>query len=317
MGIRLGIIGTGRIAKRAVTEIREVSDIEISAVINPNPVHAREFAEENSIKEAASDIDELSEKLDAVYIASPHGTHYEYSANLLKKGIHVICEKPAFFERGQVAEIMDIASQKDLVFMEGVKTAYCHGFKQIENVVTSGKIGNVADVEAAFTRLTPPGGREFTDKKYGGSFAEFGTYTMLPILRFLGTEGFDVSFMHRDNDGVDVYTKAVFDYGDKFGCAKTGLSVKSEGQLVIAGTKGYILVPSPWWLTRYFEVRYEDPSRIDRYECEFKGDGLRYEFAEFVRRINEKIPVPAIEREEAIARAGIYERFMLRNINNA
>ena len=310
MSIRLGIIGTGRIARRAVAEIRAVDGIEISIVANPNPVHAQEFAKKNGVKKYISDIDELSGRVDAVYIASPHGTHYDYSVNLLNKGIHVICEKPAFFDCEQALAIRNIASQNGLVFMEGIKTAYCPGFMQIEDIVASGKIGAAVDVEAAFTRLTPAGGREYADKKYGGSFTEFGTYAMLPILRFLGTEGFGVSFMHRDEDDVDVYTKAVFDYGDRFGCAKTGLSVKSEGQLVIAGTGGYILVPSPWWLTRYFEVRYEDPSRIERHECDFNGDGLRYEFAEFLKRIDEGVSIPINEAEEMKARAGVYEEFL-------
>ena len=80
--------------------------------------------------------------------------------------------------------------------------------------------------------------------------------------------------------------------------------------MLISGTKGYLLAPSPWWLTRYFEVRYEDPGIIDRYETEFDGDGLRYEFTEFARRICNGEPGPAKERDEAIARADIFERFL-------
>ena len=73
------------------------------------------------------------------------------------------------------------------------------------------------------------------------------------------------------------------------GCstAKAGAGVKSDGSLVISGTKGYILAQSPWWLTRGFDIRYEDPGRIDHYDSAFQGeDGLRYEIAEFVAKIN-------------------------------
>lgn len=310
MGIRLGIIGTGRIASRAVLEIREVEGLNISAVVNPNGEHAREFAGKYWIDNAFTDIDQMEGLADAVYVASPHGTHYEYTRNLLNKGIHVICEKPMAFERGQAEELYDIAAEKGVVLMEGIKTAFGPGFKKIEEVIKDGTIGDVVDVEAAFTRLTSKGCREYDDKKYGGAFTEFGTYTLLPILRFLGTDHFKVTFFSRYTEEVDGYTKVVFDFGDAFGCARTGLDVKSEGQLVIAGTKGYILVPSPWWLTRYFEVRYEDPKQIDRYDCDFAGDGLRYEFAELVSRIKEGIPVPEYEKAEAIARASIYEDFL-------
>lgn len=310
MSIRLGIIGTGRIADRAISEIREIEGFEITAVLNPNLEHAREFADKYGIKNALSDIGQFRGIADAVYVASPHGTHFEYSSNLLKMGFHVICEKPMAFNPWRVKELYDLAAEKKLVLMEGIKTAYCPGFKKIEEIISGGAIGEVVDVEAAFTRLTPEGCREYDDKEYGGSFTEFGTYTMLPVLRFLGTERFSVSFMCRYTGETDGYTKTVFDYEDRFACAKTGLDVKSEGQLLIAGTKGYLIVPSPWWLTKYFEVRYEDPAKIDKYECEFEGDGLRYEFAEFTRRISEGISSPENEKDEAMARGWVYEMFM-------
>ena len=207
-------------------------------------------------------------------------------------------------------ELFTTAEDKGLVLMEAVKTAYCPGFKKIEEVIASGVIGEVADVEAAFTKLIPEGGREYTDKKYGGAFTEFGTYAMIPVFEFLGTAYKDVTFLSRNTGGVDGYTKAVFEYEDGYACAKTGLSVKSEGQLLISGTEGYLLAPSPWWLTKYFEVRHEDPKQIERYECEFEGDGLRYEFKEFAGRINGKIVKDTSEKENTVARAGIFERFL-------
>ena len=63
-----------------------------------------------------------------------------------------------------------------------------------------------------------------------------------------------------------------------------GLGVKAEGRLLIAGTKGYIVVPAPWWKTTQFEVHFEDPSKVLRYEEPFVGDGLRYELEEFITR---------------------------------
>ncbi len=310
MSIKLGVIGTGRIASRAVPEIREAGGFVLSAVYNPNPDHACAFAKAHGIDRAIGDIDEFIDVVDAAYIASPHETHFYYSDKLLKSGIHVICEKPMAFMPQDAEKLYDAAAKTGTVLMEGIKTAYCPGFKKIEEIINAGTIGDIVDVEAAFTRLTSEGCREFNDKKFGGSFTEFGTYTMLPVLRFLGPDRFLVSFMSRYTDGVDGYTRAVFEYGSRFACARTGLDVKSEGQLVISGTKGYLLAPSPWWLTKYFEVRYEDPKKIDRYECEFKGDGLRYEFAEFASRINEGIITPEYEKAEAVARAWVYSTFM-------
>ena len=169
----------------------------------------------------------------------------------------------------------------------------------------------MVDTEAAFTRLTLPDKREMRDTGYGGSFTEFGSYCLLPILRFKGDNYKELTFQSlQSHTGVDGYTKAYFTYENGFATAKTGLTAKSEGQLLITGTKGYILAPSPWWLTRYFEVRYEDASVIERYSFELEGHGLRYEIEEFVRRIEGTGEFYRdSDRTEAIARAGVMEAF--------
>ena len=326
--MKLGIIGTGRIAKRALKELEYVPEIEVVSVYNPNYDHAKEFAKRVIGAKAAPNLEVFGETVDAVYIATPHGTHHHYAKRMLEIGKHVLCEKPMVMEPDLAKELYDLAQKRNAVIMEAIKTAYCPGFKGLEEVVSSGVIGDIVDVEAAFTRLTLPGGREFDPSAYGGSFTEFGTYNMLPIFRFLGTDYSDVRFQSIITEaGVDGYTKAIFSYAEAgessiraTATAKCGLTAKSEGQLVIAGTKGYILAPSPWWRTKYFEVRYEDPNKIDRYNYDFESDGLRYEFGEFVRRIDELANATGLspeqelfyqkERSEAITRAEVFSKYI-------
>ncbi|MEG0215242.1 MAG: glycerol-3-phosphate cytidylyltransferase, partial [Hungatella sp.] len=143
-------------------------------------------------------------------------------------------------------------------------------------------------------------------------FLEFGGHTMLPVMKLLGTdyEAIQIDSIWADN-GIDLYTKIQFRYPNALGLAKTGVGVKSEGQLVIAGTKGYILAQSPWWLTKRFEVRYEDADVVERYEPNFQGDGLRYEISEFVSKINNPDVLHfKLTPEECIAMARVTECFM-------
>ena len=114
-----------------------------------------------------------------------------------------------------------------------------------------------------------------------------------------------------DESGVDIYTKIQLVYDKGMATAKMGVGVKSEGQLVIAGTKGYILAESPWWLTKKFVVRYEDPNKIETYQPKFQGDGLRYEISEFISKINglDKNGYK-LTAEESIAMSAITEQFM-------
>lgn len=150
------------------------------------------------------------------------------------------------------------------------------------------------------------------DRQYGGAFLEFGSYTLLPIFKLLGCNYESVEFDSIcAKNGVDLYSKIHFRFKNALAMSKTGIGVKSEGQLVIAGTKGYILAESPWWLTRSFEVRFEDPGRIEKYSPKFLGDGLRYEIADFVSKINgnEKMS-HCLTTEESVAMAGVVEKFM-------
>ena len=284
---RLGIIGTGRIAHRFVPEARVVEGIEVTAVYNPRLSSAEKFAEELKIDFFTDDIDSFMAKVDAVYIATLHETHVNYCRQMLSAGKHVLCEKPMAFSKADAKELFVLAKEKNCVLMEGIKTAYCPGFQALLEVARSGKIGDIVDVEACFTRITQSNVRELWDTQYGGSFTEFGSYVLLPIVKLLGTYDVKTNLWTRQGKtGVDVYTKTSFDFENATALAKTGLAVKSEGQLVIAGTKGYILAPSPWWLTKYFEVRYEDPTKIEKYEFPYEGQGLRYEVQEFVERIS-------------------------------
>lgn len=314
--MRIGIIGTGRIAARfADTALTGIESTYISCVYNPREESAVRFIQQHNIQACTADWDEFVDNIDAAYVASPHETHYEYSRKLLLSGKHVLCEKPAALKKEQVRELIAIAQNNQLVYMEALKTAYCPGYKALIKIAESGRIGRIVEVEAAFSRLTPLNTREYKDDDCNGSFLEFGSYTLLPVLTLLGCEYDDVTFRTvRAQNGVDAYTKAFIEYKDEYidktAIVKTGLGAKTEGQLVVTGTNGYILAKSPWWLTKEFEVRYENPGKIERYRFGYEGTGLCYEVREFVHRIknNDKKTVD-ISDNISIAMAGVMERF--------
>lgn len=310
--VHAGVIGTGRIAPRFLAEAKYVSGINVRSVYNPNEFAADTFARHHKLEAYSGAYEEFLNGVDAVYIASPHQTHYEYAKQAIEAGRHVLCEKPLTFSVSAAEELYALAEEKKVVLMEGIKTAYVPGFAEMISIARSGRIGDIVDVEACFSRITKPDMREMTDAEYGGAFLEFGSYTLLPIFKLLGCNYEEVSFncIKADN-GVDLYSKISFRYKNGLAMSKTGIGVKSEGQLVIAGTKGYILAKSPWWLTKTFEVRYEDPNQIESYTPKFLGDGLRYEISEFTSRIHGHAKQGfCLTKEESIAMAGVVERFL-------
>ena len=311
--VKLGIVGTGRIARRFQEETVFVSGIETIAAYNPDKTSLDKFVSEYAVRAFSDDYNDFLNTVDAVYIASPNETHADYVRQAIVAGKHVLCEKPMTFTYDEAVELYDLAKEHKVVLMEGIRAAYLPGFQQLLTVAKNGTIGRICDIEACFTRIGDPLSREMADEKYGGAFMEYGSYTLLPIFKLLGRdyEDFTIDSILGES-GIDRFTKVEFRYKDALATSKTGAGVKSEGQLVIAGTKGYILAQSPWWLIRSFDVRYEDASRVDHFDAPFMGtSGFRYEIAEFMDKINATGGNDyKLTAGESIAMAKVVEKFM-------
>lgn len=312
---KLGIVGTGRIAERFLMESRYASGLAVIGAYNPDQESVSQFRKkcaEYELPVETEDYELFLAGVDAVYIASTHETHYGYAKAALSAGKHVLCEKPLAFTKKESEELYELASSKKVVLMEAIKAAYCPGFQQLLNVVQSGRIGEIKDVEACFSRIAAAESRERTDARYGGAFLEYGGNALMPIIKILGKNYESVTFDSINNElGTDDYTKIQIRYKDAMATAKVGMAIKSEGQLVVAGTKGYVIAQSPWWLTEKFDVRYEDESIIEHYEPRFIGDGLRYEMSEFMAKIHgigEKSY--KLTAGESIAITGVVEEFV-------
>lgn len=308
---KVGIIGTGRIANRFVPEAKLVSGINVQGVYNPHKDSGERFAEKWELN-AYTDLEDFFEAVDLVYVASPHETHYSYAKTALAHGKHVLCEKPMAFEKEQAEELFNYAGERNLILFEGIKTAYCPGFEKLLGIAGSGIIGTIRYVDACFTKLEPKESRELTDSVYGGSFTELGSYCLLPIIKLFGGGFRQVRFDSiRGSNGLDLLTKLSIQYPRGYGNVVCGLGVKGEGRLMIAGTKGYIVVQPPWWKTTYFEVHYENPSEVEKYSERFLDDGLRYEINDFLNMVNGSSNSEfKFTRSESIAMAEIMERFM-------
>ena len=216
----------------------------------------------------------------------------------------------SFLKKEQAEELFSLAKKKGVALFEGIKTAYCPGFHKLLGVACSGRIGAVRNIEACFTKLEDPRNRELVDTEYGGSFLELGSYVLLPILKIFGTEYESLRFesIWGDN-GLDLFTKASFRFPHGMATATCGLGVKSEGRLLISGTKGYIVVEAPWWKTSYFEVHYEDPNKVEKYSEAFLDFGLRYELSDFISQLGAEKNDFKLTRSESVALAGIMEKF--------
>lgn len=311
---RIGIVGSGRIAHRFIPECRVVNGTRVVAVMNPDREEADEFAQLYGLK-ANTDYDVFLQNVDLVYVASPHLTHYDYVKRALLANKHVLCEIPFVLTRAQALELYRLADERNLVLLDASKTAYCPAFGHVVTLVKSGIIGEVMDVKTSLSKMVVPPTRELDAEQAGGAMTEHGSLTLLSVIKLLGLNWHDVDFHSRIVNGVDIYTKGVINYPNATASFTLGIGVKTEGNLVISGTKGYIYVPAPWWLTDFFEVRYEDQTKNKKFFYSYDGDGLRYEIQEWLSMIvNKRRSSYKLRRRESVSIVEIIEMFR-NNVN--
>lgn len=314
--VRVGVIGCGRVANRFPQEASVVSGVKVVAAYDIVKNISENFSQKNAGVKACSELEELLESVDAVYIATPHLSHEEYIRKAIEKGKHVLCETPLVLNGKTAKDLYSRAEKKGVILMEANKTAHCPAFNHLVTLVKSGVIGKVVDVEASLSKLWDDDKslREFDSSQAGGSFFELGSYPLLPIVKFCGINYEHLNLYARMQNGVDMFTKGEFRYADAVCSFKVGLGVKTEGNLVISGTKGYVYVPAPWWKTDFFEIRYEDQNENKKFFYKWDGFGLRYEIQEFISCIvNNRSSSARLRRRESICMAeimGIFNEWM-------
>lgn len=295
--LRIGVIGTGSIARRFAQEMAYVDKVYLAAAYNPDENELKKYCDEFGIANESQTLEDMFRVVDAIYIASPYYTHYEYALKALEADRHVLCETPLTLSHKEALELYNIAEKRGLILMPALKTAYSQSFVNVINEALSGAIGEIVDVSATVTTLLP---QSVTVGFNNERLQDNAYYGLLAVFKLLGTEYKKVSTFTRTDDAKDLYIDATLEYEDAVAHVKAGTGVKSESSLVISGSKGYIYVPAPWWKPDYFEIRYENPYDNKKLYFPFESSGLRYEIKAFLDSIGMKDIKPAITKQEIL-----------------
>lgn len=231
--------------------------------------------------------DDSAEKEDAIYLISHPQRHYKIIKSAIKSGKHVLCESPIATSEEQCKELFELARNNNVVLMDAIKTAYATAYTRLLLLVKSGAIGKVVSVDATCTSLMGTVALETLADRWN-SITAWGPTALLPVFQILGTKYMEKHFFSQYLDrekSFDGFTKIDFVYPEAVASIKVAKAAKSEGSLVITGTKGYIYVPAPWWKTDYFEVKYENQNLNKRFFYQLEGEGIRYELVAFSKAI--------------------------------
>lgn len=208
--VKVGILGCGRVASRFPSEASVVNGIHVVAAYDIDVVAIDKLTNGNDGITAFRNLDDFLDAIDAVYLATPHNSHYQYAKKCIERGKHVLVETPMVLNSDQARELFKLAEDHGVILMEANKTAHCPAFNHLIVMVKSGVIGEVVDIEASISQLLDKKGREFDSAQAGGAMHEEGSYPLLPIIKLMGVNYEKLMLFSRiDNEGISPLQRKV------------------------------------------------------------------------------------------------------------
>lgn len=231
---------------------------------------------------------ELLQENDIVYVAVRPENRYKFIKEGLQNNKHIISESPIALKKEEAEELFNLARNKGLLLFDSIKSAFLLSFARMVLLIKSGAIGEVKSIDVTCTSLEL---KEWLSKtNFYTSITGWGSIGLLPVFKILGTEYSDINFISFNTEELkNAYTKINITYPNACASVSLGIGVKSEGDLRISGTKGYIYVPSPWWKSEYFEIRYEQAENNKPHYYQSEGEGIRMELSHLLNCIKNNL----------------------------
>ena len=286
--LSIGIIGANGDTKRFLKELHFVDFVKCENLYDDKQKNLKKIVQKFDVSNITSDLKQFfNGDFDAVYICSDIQNHAKHIRDALEEGKHVLCENPLVLDQNEAKKLFELAKENNLLLLMALKTAFAPAFNKLLNELQKGTIGDIKEVRATFTSLYKERG---FPKKYveNGATNLLMSYPSLIIQKIAGKSK-TIDFFTQKNSKYDVSNRAVTTHKrGVLGIATVGIGMKSEGSAIISGTKGYVYIPAPWWLTKEFYFKFEDEHKSYKFEYAFEGDGLRYMISEFTSLIRAK-----------------------------
>ncbi len=293
MKIRWGIIGLGSIADSFAHALMAVEEGELVAVASRSTEKAIEFGKKFNVgvEKCYGSYESLvcDSDVDVVYIAVPHVFHKELSILSLKHNKAVLCEKPVAMNLSETEEVIKLAKEKNLFYMEAMKTRFLPVIKKVKNMVDSGEIGEVMLIKAdfGFNSEFDPSGRLFNKSLGGGALLDVGIYNV-SFSTYIYEELPETIYSNllKASTNVDLNVSVCLTYSNgRQANLYSAINLDTGCEAIIYGTKGKIRIP------RYHraDTAYITVDNIEeKIHIPFEANGMEYEIAEVINCLKKK-----------------------------
>ena len=310
--IRWGIMGCARIARlQVIPAIQRCTDAKLQAVASRDQSKLSEFSGLFGAFEAHSTYEALIEDplVDAIYLPLPNSKHHEWAIKAMRKGKHVLCEKPLALNAREAQEMANVAGEYGVLLMEAFMYRYTDRTNKVRAVLDSGALGEIRSINSTF--------RFFLDRKNtikenallgGGALYDVGCYPLNLIGLVTKDEPVSVAVECEMANGVENNLSAVMRYpSGLLASLHCGFNAFGRMHSEIVGTDGLLLIPDTFLddagqlqLLTNKGSQLIDVAASDRYGAEIN---------DFTEAILGK-RAPALGLEESLRNMRILERLL-------
>ncbi len=286
--IRFGIIGTNWITDRLIDAGTEQDDFQVAAVYSRSKENAKDFAAKYGISETFTNLNEMakSDKIDAVYIASPNSLHAIQAITFMNHGKHVLCEKPLASNTYEIDLMIEAAKANQVLLMEAMKTTLLPNFKSIQqNLHKLGKIrryvGNFSKYSSRYdaykegTILNA-----FKPEFSNGSLMDLGVYCIYPMVLLFGQPNSIKASSYLLETQVDGEGSLLIEYDEMDAVIMHSKISNSYSPSEIIGEDGSMIIDNISEPTEV-EIRYKDGS-TEKIAVVDEMPSMYYELKEFI-----------------------------------
>lgn len=223
--IRLCIVGTNFISDRLCEAAALVDDVEISAVYSRKLDTGANFAAKHGIKYVFCDFDEMlaSDKLDAIYVASPTFLHHDHTVMALRAGKHVLCEKSIATSHSEFLDMQDECIRSGRVLLEAMRPAHDPFYDIVRDELS--KLGRVIGADLEFKKYSSRYDNfkrgiienAFNPGMKNSALSDIGVYPMWLAISLFGSPTSVSAVSKRLSNGFDADGIVTLGY-DNFNC---------------------------------------------------------------------------------------------------
>lgn len=216
--IRWGILGLGNIAHKFASAILESQGGQLVSVASRNAEKAQAFAHQYGATHAHGSYASLAAdpEVDVVYIATPHGRHFEDVMLCLEARKHVLCEKAFALHKQHVDAMVKKAQSVNCFLMEAIWTRFHPNFLKVKELIANETIGPLRMIRAdfGFHNTYNPESRLWNPALGGGSLLDIGIYPLFLALQLMGKPDKIQAQANLSPDGIDASLAMQLQYAD-------------------------------------------------------------------------------------------------------